>query len=374
MLRAAETGRLRWLLLCAVIVGIGFNIKMLEAYLVVPAFGLLYLLAAPHGYWKRIGHLSLAAVLPLSISLSWAVAVDLTPASQRPYVGSSQDNSEISLAFGYNGIDRLRGMFGRGRRGAPNANAIRDRINAGSNGATAAGAPPADNAGRSFGTRGNGTTQPQSQQRPPGAGGGGFFDTGTPSPVRLFTEALGGQIAWFLPLAILGMLALAWQRRPRFQSDHQQQSLILWGAWLLTMGVFFSVAGFFHQYYLTEMAPAIAALFGIGIVTMWHDYRRGGWRGWLLPLTFIVTALEQIYLVSKYPEWAIWLIPPMAFLCAVGVVALIAARLIPVRRIAGRLTRLLTPAMASPSCRCCWPQPSGPRSRSSTTPRCSSRH
>ena len=114
VLRAAETGKLRWLLLCAVFVGLGFNIKMLEAYLVVPAYGLLYLLAAPRRIWVRIGHLALAALLMLTISLSWAVAVDLTPAASRPYVGSSQNNSEISLALGYNGIQRLLGQFGFG--------------------------------------------------------------------------------------------------------------------------------------------------------------------------------------------------------------------------------------------------------------------
>src|SRR6266705_4370295 len=80
VLRAAETGRLRWLLLSAVIVGIGFNINMLEAYLVVPAYGLLYLLAAPRSIWKRIVHLAIAGALLLVISLSWVVAVDLTPA------------------------------------------------------------------------------------------------------------------------------------------------------------------------------------------------------------------------------------------------------------------------------------------------------
>src|SRR5437868_8381350 len=112
VLRAAETGRLRWLLLSAAVVGIGFNVKMLEAYLVVPAYGLLYLLAAPVSVWKRIGHLALAGVVLLVVSLSWITAVDLTPASQRPYVGSTQDNSELNLALGYNGIERLLGSFG----------------------------------------------------------------------------------------------------------------------------------------------------------------------------------------------------------------------------------------------------------------------
>src|SRR5713226_4574944 len=122
VLRAAETGKLRWLLLTAVIVGIGFNIKMLEAYLVIPAFGLLYLLAAPRSIWMRIGHLAFAGLVLLVISFSWVAAVDLTPASQRPYVDSTQDNSELSLALGYNGIQRLLGGIFGGRRGGPSPN------------------------------------------------------------------------------------------------------------------------------------------------------------------------------------------------------------------------------------------------------------
>src|SRR6266516_656644 len=122
VLKAAETGRLRWLLLTAFIVGIGFNIKTLEAYLVVPAYGLLYLLAAPKSIWKRIGHLALAGVLLLVVSFSWIAAVDLTPASQRPYVGSTQDNSELSLALGYNGVQRLLGGFVGGFGGGSSAN------------------------------------------------------------------------------------------------------------------------------------------------------------------------------------------------------------------------------------------------------------
>ena len=111
VLKAAETGKLRWLLMCAVAVGLGYNVKMTEIFLVVPAYGLLYLLAAPRKIWTRIWHLAVALALMLVIALSWSVAVDLTPASQRPYVGSSQDNSEISLALGYNGIERLLGNF-----------------------------------------------------------------------------------------------------------------------------------------------------------------------------------------------------------------------------------------------------------------------
>src|SRR5579883_1799233 len=120
VMRAVETGRLRWLLLGAVLVGLGFNIKMLEAYLVVPALGLVYLVGARAGWWRRLGHLALDAVVMLSVSLSWAVAVDLIPASARPYVGSSGTNSELNLALGYNGLQRLTGaLFGRSGGGTP---------------------------------------------------------------------------------------------------------------------------------------------------------------------------------------------------------------------------------------------------------------
>src|SRR5205085_10660503 len=131
VIRAAETGKLRWLLLSAVIVGIGFNIKMLEAYLVVPAFGLLYLLAAPKSIWKRIGHLALAGLVLLAVSFSWIAAVDLTPASPRPYVDSTQDYSALSLALGYNGIERLLGGIfgGRGFGGRPPTNVINRTVN-----------------------------------------------------------------------------------------------------------------------------------------------------------------------------------------------------------------------------------------------------
>jgi len=331
VLRAAETGRLRWLLLCAAIVGIGFNIKMLEAYLVVPAFGLLYLLAAPKSWWKRIGHLALAAVVLLAISLSWALTVDLTPTSQRPYVGSSQDNSEISLALGYNGINRLLGQFGRG----PRAN-IPGRSSTGSgNGGPTVGTPPPPAA------NGNAAS---AQQVPEGFGGN--FETGAPGPFRLFNEPLAGQIAWLLPLAILGVVALTWQRRPRLQEDRQQQSLVLWGMWLLTMGIFFSVAGFFHQYYMTEMAPAICALCGIGLVVMWQDYRRSGWRGWLLPLALIATVAEQAHILTSYPTWGQWLIPLMVVLCILAAGVLISARIAP--RIGVRAPRAsyLVPAVS----------------------------
>jgi 4-amino-4-deoxy-L-arabinose transferase-like glycosyltransferase len=348
VLRAAEKGKLRWLLLCAVFVGLGFNIKMLEAYLVVPAYGLLYLLAAPRRIWIRLAQLALAALLMLTISLSWAVAVDLTPAASRPYVGSSQNNSEISLALGYNGIQRLLGQFfGGGNSGSTSTtsgNTTRQFPPAGTGSGTSNGGyfPRLESGGQppqGFGGAGNG-----------GGGGGstGMFNTGNPGLLRLFNEPLGGQIVWLLPMALLGILALAWQRRPRLRGipdfSPQQHSLILWGTWLITLAIFYSVATFFHQYYLSTLAPAICALFGIGVVVMWQDYRRSGWRGWLLPLALLLTAIEQIHIIMSDPSWGMWLIPLIAIPCALAAAILFAARLMPRIRL-GR--HVLVPALCA---------------------------
>ncbi|HEX6509308.1 MAG TPA: glycosyltransferase family 39 protein, partial [Chloroflexota bacterium] len=206
VLKAAETGKLRWLLLCAVFVGLGFNIKMLEAYLVVPAFGLVYLLGTRKSIWRRLATLALAVVVLLAVSLSWAAAVDFTSAANRPWVDSTTTNSEISLAIGYNGLQRLTG----------NHSISSSSLTATSN-----------NGG---GPGGNG-------------GPGGVGENGPTGVLRLLNTQLGSQIGWFLPLAIIGLVVALWQSRPRFKIlDERQRSLLLWGVWLLTTGAFFSVA------------------------------------------------------------------------------------------------------------------------------------
>lgn len=301
IIKAAESGKWRWLLLSAVLVGIGFNIKTLQAYLVLPAFGLLYLLAAPRKFWMRVGQLAVALVVLLAVSLSWSVAVDMTPASQRPYVGPSQNNSEIDLTFGYNGLQHI---------------------------------------GQSAATSEDSTTLGTQQtttivER--------LFSV-IIVPIALLSPFLGGQIAWFLPVALLAIFVPGWRRRPRFQDDHSQLSWLFWRVWLLTLVGFFSITNSFYLYYMTVLAPAICALFGMGIVTMWRDYRRGKGRGWLLSLALLFTAAEHIFIIAFNPAWGNGLIPVIALLVVLALLVVIVSRL-RIPHITALSSRMLSPML-----------------------------
>jgi 4-amino-4-deoxy-L-arabinose transferase-like glycosyltransferase len=292
--RAIETGKLRWLLLCAVFVGLGFNVKMLQAFLVVPAFGLMYLVGARIGIRRKIVYLLAALAVLAAVSLSWVTAVDLTPAGQRPWVDSTTNNSELTLALGYNGLQRLTG-------------------NSSISGSMS-----------TFGET--------------GFGPGGVQENGAIGALRLLDTQLGGQIGWLLPLAVIGFLAAAWQTRRRgslkpagrWPLDERQSTLVMWGAWLLTTGAFFSVAGFYHTYYLVMVAPAIAALAGIGVVSLWQIYRSSNrWLWPVLPLGLAAAAVVQIRLLNPYPSWSSWLAPLIIGGCALAGLVLIAARVRP---------------------------------------------
>ncbi len=259
LLRAAETGRRRWLFASMTAVGLGFNIKMMQAYLVLPAFYLVYLFASRMSVRRRFTDLVLATGVLSVISFAWATIVALIPAAQRPFIGSTDTNSIFSLIVGYNGIQRLLG------------------INPG---------------GMTSGGSGGG-----------GMAGGGFSH-GAAGPLRLFNQQLAGQISWLIPLALIGLLIAGYRYRDRWPLDAQSRSVVLWGTWFLTAATFFSVAGFFHRYYLVMLAPAVAALVGIGMTELWAAYRTSGPQGWLLPGALLVTASVQAYILLDYPTFA----------------------------------------------------------------------
>ncbi len=281
--RAIETDTMVWLMGSALLVGIGFNVKMLEAYLVIPAFFLAYVMSSRKAWLQRAGQIVISGTALVAVSLLWVIGVDFFPPTLRPFVGSTLDNSELSLALGYNGLQRLTGRKSTSSSGGNNnrIKSIPDRV--GAQHRLAANAHPAS------------TRIVQSTSSVGGTGSAGV--------VRLFTNPLGGQIAWLLPIAIFGLVALAADRPIQPREDRQHQSLLLWGTWLVTTIVYFSVAGFVHPDYLSQMAPSVAALVGIGVVTMWKQSALPDWRGWLFPVALAVTALVQIALIISAPTW-----------------------------------------------------------------------
>lgn len=93
------------------------------------------------------------------------------------------------------------------------------------------------------------------------------------------------------------------------------------------MCVWFSVAGFFHQYYLATIAPFIAALIGIGVTEMWKMYKEDGLTSFMLPFSLAVTAAVQIIMLSYWPAWAVVLIPVVAVMAGIPSVILFGAKL-----------------------------------------------
>ncbi|MCA1180554.1 glycosyltransferase family 39 protein [Bacillus licheniformis] len=315
LMKAVKQGRLIWLLAAFGLIGLGFNMKMFQAFMVLPAFLLFYLIAAHANWKKKIVSAVLSLIVLTGISLSWALAVDYTSADSRPYVGSSQTNSVLELAFGYNGTERLLGQTTGNARGdmngfggdmqQPNGNAQAqngNRSSGGSNGQNGAMQPPGAGGSADGSSQGaNGGSQP------PGGGQGGgqsmnMFGTGDAGPLRLFQSALSGQISWMLPFALLGLLGtiITWFRGRREKAGEMKET-IFWSAWLVPVAGFFSIAGFFHHYYLIMMAPPIAALSGIGWYAMYGLYNNHkDWASYLLPAAVLTTAAFQVYILSAY--------------------------------------------------------------------------
>ena len=186
----------------------------------------------------------------------WVAVVTLTPASDRPYIGGSQHNSVLELAFGYNGIGRLTGADNNGGVG-----------------------------GRA------------------GTGGGGGFSSGQTGLTRLFGTDMGTQISWLLPAALLVLLAGLWLTRHRPRTDRVRAGFVLWGGWLIVNGIVFSYAsGIIHPYYTVALAPPIAALVGAGVTLLWRTRRLLFSRA-ALAVTLVVSAWWAVDLLGRDSSW-----------------------------------------------------------------------
>jgi len=341
-IRACESGRWRALLLSGVLVGLAFNTKTLAAYLAVPGIALAYLVCAPVTLRRRIAQLLVAGAVAGVVSFAWIVVVEATPASQRPYVGSSTDNTELGLTFNYNGFGRVEGQSGgpgatHGKQGA--------RV-------------PIDVARHVDAQRAREHHPPPfPPQPPPGRNyNKGRFPTpipfGTsPSPLRLFRSGLDDQAGWLLPLAFFGLiaaLALLWFERrdpaagelaagvpvgpatPRpWRRDPRLAAVIVLGGWFAVEGVVLSLSkGIVHPYYVSALAPGTGAMAGIGLYSVLRLGHRQGAARWvglgLAAAAVIGTVAAELVIMHRY-HYLHWFRPVLAVAAAACLIALLAA-------------------------------------------------
>jgi 4-amino-4-deoxy-L-arabinose transferase-like glycosyltransferase len=295
--RALERASTRWLVLAGTLVGFAFLAKMLQAFLVIPAFTLVYLWAAPTSLRRRILQVGAAAVAVV-VSAGWFVAlVVLWPAATRPFIGGSQTNSIIDLMLGYNGLGRISG----------------------------------DEVGR--------------------VGGGSPFSDGV-GLFRMFEGEVGTEIAWLLPLALLAIAAIFAARRSSSRTDPLRAQGILWGGWLILTGLVFSLMqGIFHEYYTVALAPAIGALVGIVLALAWR-HRGDGFVRVAAAAAVAGSIGWTIHLLSLSPSWNPWLVPLLlgigvAAVALIVVAPIVQPRLAPAALAASVAALLMVPVIAS---------------------------
>jgi 4-amino-4-deoxy-L-arabinose transferase-like glycosyltransferase len=249
--RAIDKASTRWLILAFSLVGLGFITKMMQAFLIVPALAGAYFLAAPATLWARLRHLVAAGAAMVVSAGWWVVVVMAVPAADRPYIGGSQDNSLWNLIFGYNGFGRLTGNES-------------------------------------------------------GSVGGGAGTSGRWGPTgltRLFGSEMGSQISWLLPAALVLLAVGLVMTLRRARTDRTRAALVLWGGWLLVTGLVFSLAqGIIHPYYTVALAPAIAAIVGIGAWALWSR-RSALWARLAMGGTVLGTSVWSMVLLDRVPTW-----------------------------------------------------------------------
>jgi 4-amino-4-deoxy-L-arabinose transferase-like glycosyltransferase len=348
-LRAIDNGRWRTLIACGVLVGLAFNTKTLAAYLVVPSIALGFLVCAPGSPWRRLAQLLAAGVAMLVVSFAWIAVVELTPASQRPYVGSSTNNTEIGLTFEYNGLGRV-----EGQTGGPNSVLVKPgafvpaqrqlKVDDAA-GRAQAGKPktPAPRVPASALPKPAPVSPPKvvkGREKDPIPFGE------SPKPLRLFGTGLGDQAGWLLPFAVFGLLGLlalalvdrgrefdvaagaparfAWRRDPRLAT-----ALVLGGWFVVEAAVLSLSKGIVHPYYVSALAPGTGAMVGAG-AGAFVKLARGSLPRRVLGLLLVAGALATTGLIEAVlmhrEHYMVWFIPVLAIGCAVGFLALVALR------------------------------------------------
>jgi 4-amino-4-deoxy-L-arabinose transferase-like glycosyltransferase len=270
---AVESRRARYLVAWAVVMGLVFNVKFFEGFLVLPAAVLYLVLRWRREALERWRLLVGAAATLILVSAIWVIAVEVTPAERRPRIMNDQSNSAVGLVLRYNGIERV--LPGEvtifapipGASAATNAS-IRDSALA--------------------------------------------FGVGDAGPARLLTGSNGPLLGTTVLLALAG-IALAARDPRRFV----QSPALFWATWALTGIVLFSVSNRAAAQYTEAYAPALAVLVGLAAA---EAARMPGRRG-------VAVCAVIVLGIAAYARWAVHDHPPLmhATTIAVVLVALAAA-------------------------------------------------
>jgi 4-amino-4-deoxy-L-arabinose transferase-like glycosyltransferase len=303
----ARPGRtLGWLILAGVWVGLAFQAKEIEAWMVLPALGLAYLVSAPGTLGRRAGRLAVMAAVGVVVSVSWMTAISLVPAAHRPYVDGSHDNSVFEQVFTYNGL----GRFG-------------DQT----------------------------PIQVQAVQLDPGTA----VRVPPRAPGRMLQGGLGRDAGWLIPAAAA---VAAWgiaSRRRKPRGDLLRASFLLWAGWLVTFFAVFSAVTFLQPYYTAALSPPVAAIIGTGFVAA--RARDQVPTGVTLGVAAIVAGTVGYagWLASSSARAPGWLLPTLIAAGAAGTVVVLwplaRRRSVPLHAalLAGLAAIVLTPAVASVS-------------------------
>ena len=275
LVRALQDGRTRWIVLAGVSVGLGFETKMGAALLVVPAIVAAWLWVAPRGRLAALRQLLAGGAAMVVVGGAWPLLMALTPASSRPWISGTSDNSILSLILNYNGLGRLDGQ---------------------------AGGP---------------------QNMGGGGPGGGTTFGGASGPLRLLNDGLGGQAGWLLGFALVSMVALLVATRLR-RADARTGWLLAAGGMFLTTAVAFSFAqGIFHPYYVAQLAPFTAPLVGAGSGWFLSRHRAAGA---LAAAALAAGVVTELLVLHNVPGQLTWLPAVLIAAGAVIAVALVAVR------------------------------------------------
>nr|WP_281254471.1 glycosyltransferase family 39 protein [Rhodococcus kyotonensis] len=291
-----------WLALAGVTLGFAFLTKMLQGLLVLPAFGLVYLVAGHARLIPRLIHL-LGAATALVVSAGWwVVATIVWPVDARPYIGGSTNNTVMDLVLGYNGLGRI---FGQSRGGDMNGGGMPDGMPGA--GDMPGGMPDAPGGGMGGGMGG------------PGGGAAGSSFGGPTGLDRLFGSEMGFQISWLIPAALIALALGFLARGTAPRTDGIRASLMLWGGWFVVTGVIFSyMSGTVHPYYTVALAPAIAGMIGTGVYALWIERERIWARLGLSAVTLSAGASAWV-LLERNSSW----MPALKWVLLIG--ALVAA-------------------------------------------------